>query len=100
MEICFLFVQLIIFSDSPSSQYRNRFTIFLLTKLCEKHSIINFEWLYSESGHGKGAPDGVGAALKRTADAHVSHGHSVLTATDMLHASAESKVLLKIVNFN
>lgn len=25
-------------------------------------------WNYSEKGHGKGAPDGVGGVLKRTAD--------------------------------
>lgn len=28
----------------------------------------NLTWNYSESGHGKGAPDGVGGILKRTAD--------------------------------
>lgn len=31
-------------------------------------------WNYSEKGHGKGAPDGVGGTLKRTADKMVAHG--------------------------
>lgn len=34
----------------------------------------SWQWLYSEAGHGKGAPDGVGAAIKRQADAHVARG--------------------------
>lgn len=32
-------------------------------------------WNYSESGHGKGAPDGIGATLKRTADRMVTFGN-------------------------
>lgn len=32
----------------------------------------NIMWHYSESGHGKGAPDGVGGLLKRTADGIVA----------------------------
>ncbi|GBN45476.1 hypothetical protein AVEN_271715-1 [Araneus ventricosus] len=31
----------------------------------------------NESGHGKGAPDGIGAALKRTADRQVAEGKDV-----------------------
>lgn len=36
-------------------------------------SLTNIIWNYSECGHGKGAPDGVGALLKRTADRLVAH---------------------------
>jgi len=58
-------------SDSPSSQYRNKSMFYLMF-----HRIIPlfrnlrvFTWNYSESGHGKGAPDGIGACVKRTCDA-------------------------------
>ncbi|CAG4947568.1 unnamed protein product [Parnassius apollo] len=34
-------------------------------------------WNYSEKGHGKGAPDGVGAVLKRTADQIVARGNDI-----------------------
>lgn len=34
-------------------------------------------WHFSESGHGKGAPDGIGGCLKRTADKHVARGNDV-----------------------
>lgn len=34
---------------------------------------------YSEAGHGKGAPDGIGGCLKRTADGLVAQGTEILT---------------------
>ncbi|KAG5876936.1 hypothetical protein JTB14_017015 [Gonioctena quinquepunctata] len=39
--------------------------------------INNFTWNYSEPGHGKGAPDGVGVTLKRSADQAVAEGKDV-----------------------
>jgi len=36
--------KLIIFSDSPSSQYRNRFTVQLLARLCDFLHIDSLEW--------------------------------------------------------
>lgn len=32
-------------------------------------------WHFSESSHGIGAPDGIGGAIKRLADALVAQGH-------------------------
>lgn len=66
-------------SDSPSAQYRNR-TIFYLLSHALRESLDNIEvatWNYQESGHGKGAPDGVGGCLKRTADRIVAQGQDV-----------------------
>ena len=34
-------------------------------------------WNFNEVGHGKGAPDGVGATLKQIADRVVEEGHNV-----------------------
>lgn len=39
-------------------------------------------WNYSEAGHGKGAPDGVGGVLKRTADRTVALGLSDIANFD------------------
>ncbi|KAH0567795.1 hypothetical protein KQX54_013988 [Cotesia glomerata] len=39
--------------------------------------INNFTWNYSEPGDGKGAPDGVGGTLKRSADQAVAEGKDV-----------------------
>ncbi|CAH0545902.1 unnamed protein product [Brassicogethes aeneus] len=62
-------------SDGPATQYRNRKMFFLIgTYLQQLLSAKTIRWHYSEKGHGKGAPDGVGGCLKRTADSLVSRG--------------------------
>lgn len=62
-------------SDGPSNQYKNRkkfdSAAKLLTKLANAKSLY---WHYLEVGHGKGAPDGVGGCIKRTADNIVARG--------------------------
>lgn len=37
-------------------------------------NVKKFHWHYLEAGHGKGAPDGVGGCIKRTADNLVARG--------------------------
>ncbi|CAH0713855.1 unnamed protein product, partial [Brenthis ino] len=65
-------------SDSPSSQYRNKYMFYIISQLTSSHSnITRITWNYSEAGHGKGAPDGVGATVKRTADQMVHFGLDV-----------------------
>ncbi|KAL4702763.1 hypothetical protein ACJJTC_002303 [Scirpophaga incertulas] len=39
-------------------------------------------WNYMETGHGKGAPDGIGAVVKRTADKTVRFGRDIGTLKD------------------
>nr|CAI5831925.1 unnamed protein product [Callosobruchus analis] len=57
-------------SDGPVTQYRNKAMFFMLAcKMQEFYpNVTAFSWNYHEAGHGKGAPDGVGATCKRTAD--------------------------------
>lgn len=72
-------------SDSPSSQYRNRFIFYMMTKLNEQLPNLKLiSWNYHEAGHGKGAPDGIGAVVKRTADNHVKYGGDVATFEDFV----------------
>lgn len=67
-------------SDSPSSQYRNKYMFFVISQICQDfHQIKKITWNYSEAGHGKGAPDGVGAVLKRTADRMTLFGKDIGT---------------------
>lgn len=50
----------------------------MATKLSEEiPAIESFTWNYTESGHGKGAPDGIGATCKRTADFVVNSGTDI-----------------------
>lgn len=40
-------------------------------------------WNYSEMSHGKGAPDGVGGAIKRMADVHIQSGSDLQSPRDV-----------------
>ena len=68
-------------SDSPSSQYRNKYMFYILIK----HIVPLFEALerltynFSEAGHGKGAADGVGGTVKRTCDRIISYNKDIST---------------------
>lgn len=67
-----------ILTDSPSSQYRNKHIFYIMTQLQNVFSSLkSVTWNYQEAGHGKGAPDGVGAVVKRTADYQVKCGRDV-----------------------
>jgi hypothetical protein len=66
-------------SDGPASQYKNRRNLYLLSKEIFLHGFKSCSWNYFEAGHGKGAPDGVGAALKRFADGLVAKGVDIPT---------------------
>jgi hypothetical protein len=58
-----------ILTDGPSSQYRNKHIFYILTQLQNDFPQLKLvSWNYQEAGHGKGAPDGIGAVIKRTAD--------------------------------
>ncbi|CAG4931876.1 unnamed protein product [Colias eurytheme] len=65
-------------SDSPSTQYRNKKIFYIITQLkIYLPKLRTVVWHYSESGHGKGAPDGIGGVLKRTADQLVAFGKDI-----------------------
>lgn len=44
------------------------------TFLAPELGVDALNWLYTDSGHGKGAPDGVEGCLKRIADSLVGRG--------------------------
>nr|CAH7725040.1 unnamed protein product [Callosobruchus chinensis] len=75
-------------SDGPVTQYRNKLMFYVLA--CKMSEIwpnfITFTWNYHEAGHGKGAPDGVGATCKRTADSVVASGGDVANLTQFCSA--------------
>ena len=70
-------------SDSPSGQYRNKSNAYLMSTTPFEMGLDEVSWNFYEAGHSKGAPDGVGAAVKRTADDLISHGKDVLTARNL-----------------
>lgn len=91
---------MIIVSDSPSSQYRNRYVIKLVSEnVLPALGFTSLEWLYTESGHGKGAPDGIGSAIKRRADNRVCLGTNLRCSSDIVDDCQEwgSKIIVKEV---
>lgn len=68
---------LYVLSDSPTNQYRNRSIFFFMQNELINYCENSLNWNYSEAGHGKGAPDGVGGTLKRTADQIVARGKDI-----------------------
>ena len=55
------------YTDSPTSQYRNK-TIFYLLSHHKELFGVSASWNFFEAGHGKGPCDGVGGSVKRMAD--------------------------------
>ena len=51
-----------IFSDGPSSQFKNKYIVNFLHKL---NQTIHIQWNFLATSHGKGVVDGVGGTIKR-----------------------------------
>ncbi|KAG5864426.1 hypothetical protein JTB14_019601 [Gonioctena quinquepunctata] len=45
-------------------------------------NIVQYSWNFHEAGHGKGAPDGIGATCKRTADQVIASGGDITNLTE------------------
>ncbi|KAG5877761.1 hypothetical protein JTB14_033588 [Gonioctena quinquepunctata] len=45
-------------------------------------NIVQYSWNFHEAGHGKGAPDGIGATSKRTADQVIASGGDITNLTE------------------
>lgn len=65
-------------SDSPSSQYRNKYIFDAVANHFETYG-CNARWNYFESGHGKGPCDGLGGTSKRMADEASRSGRYVIS---------------------
>lgn len=62
-------------TDGPTTQYRNKKMFYLLAKFLGKRlEAETIQLQLSESGHGKGAPDGISGCIKRRLDSLVATG--------------------------
>ena len=81
-------------TDSPSSQYRNRYAVQMILKSPTSLNLIT-TWNWLESGHGKGPCDGVGGGMKKLADRLVKTNVTIQSASDFCTAvSPATKVKL------
>lgn len=77
-------------TDSPSSQYRNRFIFYTISRHQELYGVTAV-WNYFEAGHGKGPCDGLGGTTKRMADESVRQGKCIIQqAADFFRWSVTS----------
>lgn len=78
-------------SDGPTTQYKNRTMFYLIIHLLPKYysQIERITYNFSESGHGKGPADGIGAAIKRICDDKVSYGQDISDLNAFLLAVKE-----------
>ncbi|XP_054775254.2 uncharacterized protein LOC129283486 [Lytechinus pictus] len=65
-------------TDSPTSQYRNKTMFSLVSEHADIFDGIHAQWNYFESGHGKGPCDGIGGTIKRLADTAVKRRAAVI----------------------
>lgn len=66
-------------TDSPTSQYRNRFIFWLVANHQRIFGCLAI-WHYLEAGHGKGPCDGVGGSVKRMASEAIAQGREIRNA--------------------
>jgi hypothetical protein len=62
----------------------------LMKQFCRENGLDAVTWIFTAAGHGKGAPDGVGASVKRAADRMVSTGHNVMRAADLSEIAGDN----------
>lgn len=60
-------------------------------------SLKTILWHYSEAGHGKGAPDGRGGTLKRTADRVVAEGNDICNFDDLFTTLSQKIENIKLI---
>ncbi|MED6271161.1 hypothetical protein CHARACLAT_017406 [Characodon lateralis] len=58
-------VVLHVISDGPVAKYRNKSNFYLLSTVPSLTGFKHITWNYCRRSHGKGAPDGLGWAIKR-----------------------------------
>ena len=87
------------FTDSPTSQYRNK-TIFNVIANHEELYSCQAIWNYFEAGHGKGPCDGLGGTTKRMADDAVKSGKATIQdAADFFQWTQSENCTMKTVQF-
>jgi len=83
-------------SDGPCTQYKQKGNFFLFSTELARQGLKGGTWNFFEASHGKGAPDGVGGTLKRTADKLVTNGRDIPDAHELYKALTETSTTVKL----
>lgn len=77
-------------SDGPSKQYKNKKNFYLISEVPPTLGFSRTTWNYFPTSHGKGAPDGIGGTVKRTADSLLLRGNDVVDGKDLFEKISNS----------
>lgn len=85
-------------SDGPVTQYRNKTMFYILgCRIQDFYPLaVSYSWNFHEAGHGKGAPDGVGATCKRSADKHIAQHGDITNLHNFVEALREKCPGIKV----
>ncbi|XP_060579551.1 uncharacterized protein LOC132736439 [Ruditapes philippinarum] len=82
-------------TDSPSSQYRNKFIFNTLANHNEVYG-VRAQFNYFEAGHGKSACDGLGGTTKRMADEASRQGNCLIQNAHDFYSWAKSSSMSEV----
>ena len=82
-------------TDSPTSQYRNKSIIDFVANHESCHG-MKARWNYFESGHGKGPCDGLGGTVKRLADEAMRSGKVLIQDANGFYQWAKSSSMKNV----
>ena len=92
----------IIFSDGPSSEFKNKFTMKILYDLSQKFQ-KDFSWKFFATSHGKGVVDGVGGRAKslvRQKSLSKDGSHAVQSSSDFAKLADELMQSTTVLHIN
>jgi hypothetical protein len=89
---------LVVFSDGPCSQFKNKFILATLPHLRQHFHLDSLEWSFFAASHGKGPCDGVGGHAKRMVREAVNRRQitSVSNAKDFAEAMKKAKSSIQV----
>ena len=85
-----------VWSDGPSSQFKNKFITAVIKALEDKHQ-INIKWTYFATSHGKGPVDGIVGSVKRQVWTAASRRTSLVTDATSFTATAKKVCNVDVV---
>ena len=84
------------YSDGPTTQYRQKGNFFLFSTIVHRMGFEGATWHFWEASHGKGAPDGVGGALKRSGDKLIALGRDITNAESLYRQLLTTETSVKL----
>lgn len=86
-------------SDSPSSQYRNKYVCNIIARFPALFSLQG-SWSWLESGHGKGPCDGVGGSVKSKADNLVKTKLLITNADEFCNEISKQETKMTLIKID